>query len=441
MRTQQWVIDTRGDKSKGKNGGSGINRKLNDEIADRERLDRANGRIFEYLKQTGPGEFEMKFNRLPMNAFDQRIGVVNLFDFFHQRVSRYDSDLVLRELPANESRNISDHSSGLYEPVDHDFKLGGNQQVLNAKDFLTFVDHEKQWQKIVRDGGTFIDTTVVLETEEMGPIEVPVTAELKEPRVTEFDDIDFGQIQIGQAERADLHLTNPTKKHVQLQLFLGYDLDHELMRAADDDLLRLDSYGFREVLERHVELYMVGIDIRTVEQIDTLFETFRSRHLSPTPDIHKYTTPHERSDSIVDILLRFSREHEEAKRQEEMRLAKHTEDLLDVGYPTYDDISDLLPYYMEETELEAQRRRAEEDIKREAERAEAAAAALDDVFDYYLWYRGINRHNFISKYCVRLFQEHRITWPDDDLETILRSVPLKNGGTLKIFGDRRNPVT
>jgi hypothetical protein len=91
VRTQRWVIDTKSDKTKGKSG-TGINRKLNDEIADRERLDRANGRIFEYFKQTGPGEFEMKFNRpdspgnwfqLPVNAFDQRIGVVNLFDFYH----------------------------------------------------------------------------------------------------------------------------------------------------------------------------------------------------------------------------------------------------------------------------------------------------------------------------------------------------------------------
>ena len=57
------MIDSKSDKSKGKSGATGINRKLNDEIADRERLDRANGRIFEYLKQTGPGEFEMKFNR------------------------------------------------------------------------------------------------------------------------------------------------------------------------------------------------------------------------------------------------------------------------------------------------------------------------------------------------------------------------------------------
>ena len=186
----------------------------------------------------------------------------------------------------------------------------------------------------------------------MGPIEVPVTAGLLEPRITEFKDINFGTIQIGKAEHADLHLINPTKEHVQLRLFLGYDLDDDLMRDDwDTNDERLDSYDYREIMERHIELYMAGTDGRTLEQIDLLFETFRARRYIPTREIFTYTTPHDSEESIVDILMRFSTEYEDATAQ------------------VFSDLMDD----------------EDQNAKPDSKRAVAGYQALDDIFDYYQW--------------------------------------------------------
>ena len=86
--------------------------------------------------------------QVPINTFDTRYSVASLFDFFHPRNSRQDLDIYMRELPANESRDISEMASGVYESVGRDFKLHGKQVslVLTARDFLAFIDHQKQWR-------------------------------------------------------------------------------------------------------------------------------------------------------------------------------------------------------------------------------------------------------------------------------------------------------
>jgi len=149
--TQKWAIETRADKAKGKGGGTGINRKLNDEIADREQAKKfaSKGRIFEYLRQEGLKDMsDFGLPQVPINTFDTRYSVASLLDFFHPRNSRQDLDIYMRELPANESRDISELASGVYESVGRDFKLHGKQAslVLTARDFLAFIDHQKQWR-------------------------------------------------------------------------------------------------------------------------------------------------------------------------------------------------------------------------------------------------------------------------------------------------------
>ena len=113
---------------------------------------------------------------------------------------------------------------------------------------LTAADHDKMWSEMERDGLTSINSSIIFDTEEMGTIEVPVRAEVKRPRLIQEESIVFDTLQVGETEWHDLYLENPTNESIQLQLFLSYDLEHEVMKMAEEDSDRLDSFQVKETI-------------------------------------------------------------------------------------------------------------------------------------------------------------------------------------------------
>lgn len=66
------------------------------------------------------------------------------------------------------------------------------------------------------------------------------------------DTLDFGSVQIGRAVRKDLYVENPTNETVEFQVFISYDLQHEVMKASEDEVDRIDSQTYRDIIQRHI---------------------------------------------------------------------------------------------------------------------------------------------------------------------------------------------
>ena len=114
--------------------------------------------------------------------------------------------------------------------------------MLTFGDFLTAADHDQMWSEMERDGLTNINSSIIFDTEEMGTFEVPVKAEVKRPRLIHEETMVFDTLQVGETQWQDLYLENPTNESIQLQLFLTYDLEHEVMKMAEEDADRIDSF-------------------------------------------------------------------------------------------------------------------------------------------------------------------------------------------------------
>ena len=194
-------------------------------------------------------------------------------------------------------------------------------------------------------------------------------------------------------------IENPTDDYIQAELFIGYDLEHEDMKQAQEDVDRLDAITARINMERLMNLYMVGINIKQVDSIDGLFENFRIKDYQPITKVDSYTSMADGNKTIIELLLRFSDEHEFNQAISEADKEDHTEFLLSHEYATYQELSDLLPYYIEEHEEIDKKflNRIRNGTKSSMEQT------LDEVLEYYQWFRSINEHNFVSKYCSRLF--------------------------------------
>lgn len=146
----------------------------------------------------------------------------------------------------------------------------------------------------------------------------------------------------------------------------------------------------------------------------------------------------------MDLLLRFSYEHDEkvaaAEAAEESASEKTNEQDEFPGYADYGDLksefiadAEIRQLYqqMHEEPLTTQESKINEKSSKKTESSVSneqagTSSSLDDVLAYYQWFRSVNQHNFVSKYCVRIFQEHLPTWPYDDLETILQMHPYES---------------
>lgn len=166
--------------NRGSAKGSSINKKINDEIADRERLDRANERFFEYFKQTGPGEYELRFDRPDNNLPWLQVPwppsvhttTVQLSDYFQHAGSQVgalaaqrNEDLSVKELPDDQKRSVSSVATGIFGAISSDYSLSAGHRGLNFKDILTWADRERQWAQLANEGQTFINTTVEIDTD------------------------------------------------------------------------------------------------------------------------------------------------------------------------------------------------------------------------------------------------------------------------------------
>ena len=411
---------------------SGINRKINDDIANRENKDRVKDRfMFEYFKQTGPAEFRVNV-KLPDNREVEWLHQHIMFpteqmvlgDYIHASANEF----YLRTL--DEPKTSRQLSSNIYGTLSNEFKFGVN---LSHRDFLVEMDMRKRWNELTRNGDHYVNSSIVVDTVEAGEIRVPVFGQLKRPQLTISKSINFGTVQIGSSHYGDLVIENPTDDFIQAELSIGYDLEHEDMKLAVEDVDRVDAITARVTMERLMNLFMVGIDFTHIDQIDGLFENFRVKDTTPLQEVDSYTSLADGNKTIVEMLLNFGEEHEFNQVAFEASKEDHTETLLSHDYATYKELSDLLPYYIEET--------AESDEKLLKEIKESrkikAEQTLDDVLKYYEWYRAINQHNFVSKYCSRLFQEHSATWPYDDLDTILSTTKADKQNLLT---DRKDPV-
>lgn len=156
-------------------------------------------------------------------------------------------------------------ATGLFGALGSDYSLNAGHRGLNFKDILTWADRERQWAHLAREGLTRINTTVDIDTDLQGKISVPLTAELKKPRIVVDDALDFGSVQIGRAVRKDIYVENPTNDTIEFQVFISYDLQHEVMKASEEEVDRIDSQSYRDIMQRHIDLYMAGIDVKQVE--------------------------------------------------------------------------------------------------------------------------------------------------------------------------------
>lgn len=108
-------------------------------------------------------------------------------------------------------------------------------------------------------------------------IVIPVEASLKKPELQVFpSELDFEDVQIGEAVSKDITIFNPTDDAIQIQLFVATDLDDDYFKGQNSRSTKAiaDKTAFTDKMLRQIEIYMKGVNIDLVQQVDYLFETF-----------------------------------------------------------------------------------------------------------------------------------------------------------------------
>ena len=143
---------------------------------------------------------------------------------------------------------------------------------------------------------------------------------------------------------------NPTDEAIQIQLFVSTDLDDDYFKGHNSRSSKAiaDKTAFTDKMLRQIEIYMKGVNIDLVQQVDYLFETFQLQNAS---NVHinydNIKDPKSRKD-IVDILLRYTQNSKN----------------------------------------------------------DSNSASIDEILFYWKQFDEDLARNFVGKYCVKVFMEH-----------------------------------
>lgn len=154
---------------------------------------------------------------------------------------------------------------------------------LNYRDILSWRERQQNWNKIVRQGKTFINTTIEIETNMHQKIVIPVEASLKKPEIVVSPAvIDFGDVQIGKAVSRNINIHNPTQDPILLQLFVATDLDDAYFKGDNPQSQKAwsDNVAFSDKILRQIQIFMNGVSLDLVQQVDYLFDTFKQQNAS-----------------------------------------------------------------------------------------------------------------------------------------------------------------
>ena len=97
---------------------------------------------------------------------------------------------------------------------------------------------------------------------------LPVEATLRKPELQVFpNELDFEDVQIGEAISKDIKIFNPTEEAIQIQLFVSTDLDDEYFKGENQRNTKAiaDKTAFSDKMLRQIEIYMKGVNIDLVQ--------------------------------------------------------------------------------------------------------------------------------------------------------------------------------
>jgi len=173
--------------------------------------------------------------------------------------------------------NINIQGTGLFSSPERDFNVSAP---ISREDILSWRERNEEWIELERLGKTSISTSIELETDLLGEIEVPVEASLKKPEIVQDAPIHFGKVQIGDLVSKDVQIYNPTSEPLELQLFLGFSLDNDFFGKSDasDEIAWNERGAFNEKMLRQISIFMKGVSLDLVERVEYMFETFKQQN-------------------------------------------------------------------------------------------------------------------------------------------------------------------
>jgi len=191
--------------------------------------------------------------------------------------------------------------------------------------------------------------------------------------------LDFGKVQIGQSAFQDIEITNPSAEPIQLQLFVGYDLGEEqtldAAYSSKEPGRKRDLSAHTDRLLKQMNLFVKGVDLSLVEDVENMFETFRREHHGSTKasSSEQQKTPSTRSGSIIDILLTLQPSVVSASQKQTVHGAESKQKGASKG----------------------------------GNHSQASAgASIEEILHYWQQFEKDSEEDYASKYCLRVFLEH-----------------------------------
>lgn len=142
------------------------------------------------------------------NAID--LESLNLGDRLNDPFNTEQADSFLKNV-GGQNKNPQGGSS-IFASPEKDFRVS---EGLNYRDILSWRERQQHWNQLQRQGKTFVNTTIEIETDMHERIVIPVEAGLKKPEIVVSPAaIDFGDVQIGRAVSKQIKIHNPTQEPI-----------------------------------------------------------------------------------------------------------------------------------------------------------------------------------------------------------------------------------